>query len=338
MMKIQQNISLKPYNTFSIDRKARFFVAVQSLEDLNELTPLPEFGLSKMILGGGSNILLTKDFDGIVVKNSIKGIEVINEDDDNVWLKVNAGENWHELVMHCIENGWGGIENLSLIPGQAGAAPMQNIGAYGVELKDVFESLDAWHIERGQIETFNKEECRFGYRESVFKKEKKDKYIILSIVLRLSKKPGINTSYGVIEQVLKERGIENPGIREVSDAVISIRQSKLPDPAKIGNAGSFFKNPEVSKEVFLKVKSQFEDVPSYPIDENTVKIPAGWLIEKAGWKGRTFDNYGVHAHQALVLVNYGGADGNAIKQLAFDIKADIEFKFGIELTPEVNII
>lgn len=338
-MQVKQNTSLKNYNTFGIECNALNFVEITEKVQIEALYSIDSFAVKRLVIGGGSNILLTKDFDGLVIKNSIKGIEVVDEDEDNVWVKAYSGESWHEFVMHCIENDWGGVENLSLIPGQVGAAPMQNIGAYGVEIKDVFHSLEAWDIENRKLVQFVLEDCEFGYRESVFKKEGKDKYIILSVTFKLTKQNhNINISYGAIGDVLRERNIENPSIKDVSDAVISIRKSKLPDPEVIGNAGSFFKNPEVAKSVYQKLQTNFPDIPHYTVDDNTEKIPAGWLIEKAGWKGKTFKNYGVHKNQALVLVNYGGANGYDIMNLAFDIQKDVEQKFGIKLTPEVNFI
>lgn len=338
-MQIKQNISLKKYNTFGIECHALNFVEITERGQIETLYSIDSFAGKRLVIGGGSNILLTKDFDGLVIKNSIKGIEVVDEDDDFVWVKVHSGEYWHEFVMHCIENNWGGVENLSLIPGQVGAAPMQNIGAYGVEIKDVFHSLEAWDIENRKLMEFGLQACKFGYRESVFKKEAKDKFIILSVTFKLTKQNhNINISYGAIGDVLRERNIENPSIKDVSDAVISIRKSKLPDPEVIGNAGSFFKNPEVAKSVYQKLQTNFPDIPNYTVDDNTEKIPAGWLIEKAGWKGKTFENFGVHKKQALVLVNYGGANGQDIMNLAYEIQKDVEEKFGVRLTPEVNFI
>jgi UDP-N-acetylmuramate dehydrogenase len=338
-MEIKQQFSLQKYNTFGIDKKAKTFVEITEVSQLSQLYSLPNFAKNHLILGGGSNILLTQNFEGTVVKNSILGIQKEREDNDFVWVKAFAGENWHQFVLYCIKNNFGGVENLSLIPGQVGASPMQNIGAYGVEIKDVFFSLEAWNIEKKQIENFYLSDCEFGYRESVFKKAAKGKYIIVSVTFQLTKHAHkLNTSYGAIEEVLSAKNITAPTIKDISDAVISIRQSKLPNPAEIGNAGSFFKNPEVSVAFFEALQLKNPNIPFYKIDEVTIKIPAGWLIEQAGWKGKTFENYGVHKNQALVLVNYGGADGNDIKNLAFQIQADIEQKFGIKLTPEVNFI
>jgi UDP-N-acetylmuramate dehydrogenase len=334
---IQENIDLKPYNTFGISAKTKKFAQFSSLEELK--TVLAEKQDEELlILGGGSNILLTQDFGGLVLRNELKGMELVSENDEFVVIKCAAGEIWHQFVLYCVANNYGGVENLSLIPGSVGASPMQNIGAYGVEIKDVFEKLEAFHIETGEIHTFSKEMCQFGYRESIFKKEKKGKYIITQVYFKLTKNLQINSSYGAIEDVLAAKGITKPSIKEISDAVIEIRSSKLPDPKLIGNAGSFFKNPVVSLETHAKIKEKHSNAPSYPIDANTVKIPAGWLIENAGWKGKTFENYGVHKNQALVLVNYGGASGKEIWDLSTAIKEDVLAKFGVDLEREVNVI
>lgn len=335
---MQQNFSLKQYNTFGIEAQAQYFEELNHINQLEKLNSLPSFLNNRLILGGGSNILLTKDFEGIVVHNNLRGIELVHENNKEVILKVAAGEVWHELVLYTIENAYAGIENLSLIPGRVGAAPMQNIGAYGVELKDVFVELEAWNIEKQQIEIFNLEQCEFGYRESVFKKAAKGKYLIISVSVRLQKEAQVNVSYGAIESTLNEMKIDNPSIRDVSDAVIAIRSLKLPNPAEIGNAGSFFKNPIVPHTEVERLLKTNPQMPFYKIDEGESKIPAGWLIEQAGWKGKKINNYGVHKNQALVLVNYGGAQGNDIKNLAFDIKADVQQKFGIEINPEVNFV
>lgn len=335
---MQENFSLKSYNTFGLEASARYFQALTNYNQLEALNRLPCFGSKRLILGGGSNILLTEDFEGLVVQNSLKGIELIREEDNDVYIKAAAGESWHDFVLHCIQKGWAGIENLSLIPGRVGASPMQNIGAYGVELKDVFDQLEAWNIDKEQIECFDRDSCNFGYRESVFKNSLKDKYIILSVTLKLSKSPKINVSYGAIEEVLKQMNIQNPGIKEVSDAVIAIRSEKLPNPAEIGNAGSFFKNPVIPNEQVNSLLKTYPNMPHYPIDNQFTKVPAGWLIEQAGWKGKRFGDYGVHKNQALVLVNYGGARGQDIQRLAYEIKEDISSKFGIEINPEVNFI
>ena len=337
-MLLQENFSLKPYNTFGIDVKSRYFATFENVEELQQLLKNPEIASSeKLILGGGSNVLFTQDFGGAVLKNNIRGIKILAQDEDFAWVKAGSGEVWHEMVLYCIEHGLAGVENLSLIPGTVGAAPLQNIGAYGVELKDVFDSLDAVNVDTGKLETFEKEACEFGYRESYFKKAGKGKYIIVSVTLKLRKKPEFNTSYGDIQKTLAAMEITDLNIKAISQAVCAIRKSKLPDPAVIGNAGSFFKNPEVDKTVFDELKKLHPEMPGYVVSESKVKVPAGWLIEQLGWKGKQIDNYGVHKNQALVLVNYGGAEGNKIKQLAHEIIASVKGKFGIELTPEVNI-
>lgn len=341
-MNIQENVSLKPYNTFHIEARAEKFVAIRSVDELQQVLKEPAYAqMPKLILGGGSNMLFTRDFEGLVLKISVPGIEVVDEDDHQVQVKAGAGVNWHQLVLHCIDQGFGGIENLSLIPGTVGAAPLQNIGAYGVELKDTFHSLEAVHIKSGELRRFHKEECQFGYRDSIFKNSLKGQYIITSVTLTLSKNPIVNISYGAIEETLAQRQNNDgraPGIREVSEAVIYIRQSKLPDPAVIGNAGSFFKNPVISVEKYEQLKQVYEKVPGYVLSDSTVKVPAGWLIEQSGWKGKRLGQVGVHDKQALVLVNHGGGQGEEVKELAYKIKESVYEKFGIELMPEVNIV
>lgn len=334
---LQENINLTPLTTFGVQVNSRYFSTFTSTEELCSL--LNEVnGRELLILGGGSNVLFINDFKGVTLKNEIKGITIQKEDAEHVYLKVGAGENWHSFVIHTVEKGWGGIENLSLIPGSVGASPMQNIGAYGVEIKDVFESLEAIEIETGELHTFSASDCNFGYRESVFKRALKGRFVITSVTYRLTKKPQLNTSYGAIEKELENRGIKNPTIKDISDVVISIRQSKLPDPKDIGSGGSFFKNPIIPTATYLAIKKNHENIPSYPIDENTVKIPAGWLIDRAGWKGKRFGNYGVYEKQALVLVNYSDAKGQELYQLSKDIITDVFEKYGIELEREVNII
>ncbi len=334
---ISNNIPLKEYNTFGIQSIARRFARFSSVEELNQL--LDQRGNDRLlVLGGGSNILFTKDFNGLVIRNEIKGFEILQEDTDSVLVKAGAGEVWHEFVLKCIEMNFGGIENLSLIPGSVGASPMQNIGAYGVEIKDVFDSLEAYEIATGKLKTFSHADCRFGYRESVFKRELKDQYIIVSVTFRLSKKHQINSSYGIIEEELKKNSIISPTIKDISNAVIAIRSSKLPNPKEIGNAGSFFKNPVVDTSILEEIQTNYENVPNYPAGNNKVKLAAGWLIEKAGWKGKTFSTYGVHKNQALVLVNYNDTKGSDLLALSEQIIADIEKKFNVSLEREVNII
>ncbi|HLW30027.1 MAG TPA: UDP-N-acetylmuramate dehydrogenase [Brumimicrobium sp.] len=334
---LQENVNLKPFNTFGLSVRTKYYAPFTSVKDLKSL--LSEVKNEKLlILGGGSNVLFQNNFHGVTLRNEIKGIELIEENDRNIVLKVGAGEVWHELVLHTIKKGWGGLENLSLIPGSVGASPMQNIGAYGVEIKDVFESLEALEIKTGKLHTFFHKDCQFGYRESVFKKDLKNQFVITSVTYKLSKKPQLNTSYGAIEEELKSRNITQPTIKDVSDAVIAIRQSKLPDPKEIGNAGSFFKNPVISLIQYQELQKKHENIPSYPVDKLHVKVPAGWLIDQSGWKGKTFGNFGVHKKQALVLVNYDDAKGKDIVQLSEQIIEDIKKRYGITLEREVNII
>lgn len=337
-MNIQQNISLKNLNTFGIDVKASFFIEVTSLLELQKALALEAYP-NKFVISGGSNMLLTKDIDALVLHINIKGISVVEEDDDTVVVQAMAGENWHELVLWALDRGYGGIENLSLIPGNVGTAPIQNIGAYGVELKDVFVSCTAMEIATGELKEFDKEACKFGYRDSIFKNTEKGKYIITSVNLRLTKRNHrLNTDYGALEKELLNRNIVYPTIRDISNAVIKIRQSKLPDPKEIGNSGSFFKNPIVSRKTFQKLQKKHSDLPHYEVDENQVKVPAGWLIEQCGFKGVRIGDAGVHEKQALVLVNYGNASGAEILNLAEEIQDAVKKKFKIWLTPEVNII
>ncbi|MEX1238522.1 MAG: UDP-N-acetylmuramate dehydrogenase [Cyclobacteriaceae bacterium] len=340
MMTVSENVDLFPFNTFGIHAKARHLVTVNTAQEAREIFKSDLFSkVPWLILGGGSNILLTKDFDGLVIKNEIRGITTVAEDERTLVLKVGSGENWHSLVMHCVDRNLGGIENLSLIPGTVGAAPMQNIGAYGVEIREVIQEVEAVEIETGAIRKFSREECAFGYRESVFKQHLKDKYFISSITLSLTKKDHrFNVSYGALKEVLEEKKVKDLSIRAISDAVIGIRKKKLPDPLLIGNAGSFFKNPSVDQRTFDAIQKKYPDVPSFRGEKNLVKIPAAWLIEQCGWKGKTIDNIGVHKHQALVLVNYGNGDGKKIWQLAMSIRSGIMEKFSIELQPEVNVI
>ncbi len=339
MISIQTNVSLQPYNTFGIDATARFFVVINTVEELTEVLQIPDYQhIPKLILGGGSNLLLTQNFEGLVIKINLKGIEKIKEDDQHIWLRVGAGEIWHEFVLYCIQHQYAGIENLSLIPGTVGAAPMQNIGAYGVEIKEVFEELTALDLTTLQLTTYDLSTCRFGYRESIFKHEAKGKTIIVNVTFRLNKNPTFHVNYGDIQKTLTEMGVTNLTIKAVSDAVIQIRQSKLPNPAEIGNAGSFFKNPEIPKVQFEQLKELYPTMPGYPTSDTTMKVPAGWLIEQAGWKGHRTGNVGVHTRQALVLVNYGGGTGLEIKALAQQVQASVFEKFGVRLSVEVNFV
>ncbi|MBS1681875.1 MAG: UDP-N-acetylmuramate dehydrogenase [Bacteroidetes bacterium] len=338
-MHLEKNVSLKSFNTFGIDVTSDNYCEVRTREEFIELTHTPVFKAEKnLILGGGSNVLFTKNFDGLVIRNSNKGIEIISETDHDILLRVNSGEVWHNTVLFCVKNNWGGIENLSLIPGTIGAAPIQNIGAYGVEVREVIEKVEVIEFESGEIRTFTNKECEFGYRESIFKRKLKEKIFISSVTLRLSKKNHkLNTSYGAIAETLLKMNIVSPTIQSVSDAVIKIRSEKLPDFTQLGNAGSFFKNPEIGQEQFEKIKKEFPSIPHYPAANQQVKVPAGWLIEQCGWKGKRINNAGVHAQQALVLVNFGNASGEEIFQLAQNILSSVKEKFSIALTPEVNI-
>lgn len=338
-MVFKENFSLKSLNTFGINVNCHYY---SEFENINTLKNILEHQIaksnSKLVLGGGSNILFTKNFDGLVLKNNISGIEKIKENEKHVYLKVGAGVNWHSFVMYCIENNLAGIENLSLIPGNIGASPMQNIGAYGVEVKDVIESVHGIFIDDLSEFSLTNSECNFAYRESIFKHELKNKAIITHVIYRLNKTPNFNTSYGAIEQELEKMGVKNLSIKAISDAVINIRRSKLPNPTEIGNAGSFFKNPTIDKTTFVNLKTQFPDIPNYPQNDGSVKLAAGWLIEQCGWKGFRKDDYGVHKLQALVLVNYGNAKGDDIYRLSEEILNSVKEKFGINLEREVNII
>jgi UDP-N-acetylmuramate dehydrogenase len=337
-VQILQNISLKPYNTFGIDVMANHYASVTNINDLKYVLLLKEYQ-NKLILGGGSNMLLTKNFNGLVIHINLKGIEVVSENDDFVFVKAQAGENWHQFVLWCIDKDFGGIENLSLIPGNVGTAPIQNIGAYGVELKDTFESCEAISLENNQLQTFSKIDCEFGYRNSIFKQHVEGKFLITSVIFKLTKHSHkLNINYGTIASQLEVMKIIRPTIQDISKAVIDIRESKLPNPKEIGNSGSFFKNPVISKSHFNALVKDFKDIPSYQVSDTEVKIPAGWLIEKAGFKGKRFGNYGVHKNQALVLVNYGGAQGEDILNLSKLIQKTIRRLFGISIEAEVNIL
>lgn len=336
-MQVQQNISLLPYNTFGIDAKAEQLIIVTDKEQLAGITNDDTLPKERHIIGGGSNILLTQDVSGLTLLNQLKGIEVIKEDEAHVWVQVASGEVWHEFVLYAIEHHWGGIENLSLIPGTVGAAPMQNIGAYGVEAKEVIETVTAWHWEGQQFITYTNEECRFGYRDSIFKHELKGKVFITDVVFKLNKQHSFNTSYGAIQQELDKAGVTETSIKAISDAVIAIRSSKLPDLKEIGNAGSFFKNPVISKVHFEQLLQLHPEIPSYPVNDSNIKVPAGWLIEQCQFKGIKRGNTGVHEKQALVLVNRGGANGQEVWELSEEILKTVHDKFGIDLEREVQI-
>ena len=336
MSNIKHNISLKSFNTFGIDVQSASFVEVSTIAELKQI--IQNTTQEMLILGEGSNILFTQNYAGLVIKNNIKGIEIISEDKQKIILKVGAGENWHEFVMHCIKNNYAGLENLSLIPGTVGASPMQNIGAYGVEVKDTIISVEALNKSTLQLESFTNIACEFDYRSSIFKTTLKDKYFITSVVFGLSKKPTINSSYGAINDELKSMKVANPTIQDISKAVINIRSSKLPNPKEIGNSGSFFKNPVVSFSKKNDLLLKYPSMPHYLQNDGTFKIAAGWLIEACGWKGKRIDNYGVHTKQALVLVNYGGATGKEIYHLSEQIIQSVKSTFDIELEREVNIV
>lgn len=358
-MQIRENFSLKPYNTFGIDVKAKYFSSFHSVGELEEILdsrfPTPDSRLrtpdsplltpnSQLVLGGGSNLLFVKDVDGIVLKNEIKSIEIIDEDDDFIYIKVGAGMNWHEFVLYCLSNNYSGVENLSLIPGNVGASPMQNIGAYGVEIKDVFHELEAYHIKEKILKPFSLEDCEFGYRESVFKRKYKNEFVITSVSFRLRKTPVFNTSYGAIQQELDKMGVKELTIQAISQAVINIRTSKLPDWKKLGNAGSFFKNSQISQHEFHELKRMYPGIIGFPVGTEYTKLAAGWLIEHCGpqgsmsWKGYRKGDAGCYAKQALVLVNYGKATGQEIFDLSEEIVHSVKNKFGVTLEREVNLI
>mgnify|MGYP001038412071 FL=1 len=335
-MTIANNISLKKYNTFGVECYAKRFVSIDSFYDLQQLLKTEK---DLFLLSGGSNMLLTRDIEKLVVLINIKGISIDRENKNTVHLTVNSGENWNDFVLWCISQDYGGLENLSLIPGNVGTCPIQNIGAYGVEVKDTITKVEAIEIETSKLITFSNAECQFGYRNSIFKNDVKGKYIITSVSFELTKtNHQLNTSYGAIEVALQEKKITNPTIKDVSDAVISIRKSKLPDPKEIGNSGSFFKNPVISTEQFSQLQKEYPAIPSYKISEATTKVPAGWLVEQCGFKGKRFGDAGVHEKQALVLVNYANASGLEIYNLAKSIQQTVFNKFKIDLEIEVNII
>jgi UDP-N-acetylmuramate dehydrogenase len=337
-MEIQNNFSLKKYNTFGIEAKAKQFIPVHSTDELKVVLEENK-AQKKFILGGGSNMLLTKDIDALVIHIDLKGKKIIKENEDFVWVESQAGENWHEFVLWTIDQNFGGLENMSLIPGNVGTTPVQNIGAYGTEIKDTFVSCEAMTIENQEMKTFIKEDCHFGYRESVFKNEAKNQYVITSVVFKLTKhNHKINISYGDITAELAKNSITNPSLKDVSNAVIAIRQSKLPDPKELGNSGSFFKNPILLKSDFEKIHQQFPEMKYFDISDTEVKVPAGWLIEQAGFKGKRFGDAGIHKNQALVLVNYGNATGQEILNVSKNIQETIFKTFGIHIEAEVNVI
>ena len=342
-MFVEKNISLKQYNTFRINAYAKLFASFNSVVELGEALENVEqiknnHQNSILILGSGSNLLFTNNFDGLVLKNEIKGIRVVKEDAHHIYIQAGAGENWHQLVLYCIEHNLAGVENLSLIPGNVGASPMQNIGAYGVEIKDVFHSLEAYHIKDKKIVNFTLNDCEFGYRESVFKRKFKDEFVILNVTYRLNRIPDYKISYGAIGQELEKMGVKDLSIQAVSQAVINIRSSKLPDPAVIGNAGSFFKNPEIGNHEFHELIRVFPEIVGYNLPNGNVKLAAGWLIEQCGWKGYRKGDAGCHEKQALVLVNYGNATGSEIFDLSEQILQSVKAKFGVALEREVNIV
>ncbi len=337
-MHIQKNYNLSELNTFCIKSTAKFFTEIREEADMHELFTTPEFkNNEKLFLGGGSNILFTKDFDGIVVLNRLKGIEILNENEGGVVIRAQGGVVWHDLVLFAVDKGYWGIENLSLIPGTVGAAPMQNIGAYGAELKNVLENVEALDIENGTKRIFSKVECELGYRDSVFKNALKGKYFIFAITIKLSKIEKKNIGYKILKEYLEKNNIEVKNSKQISEAVVEIRRSKLPDPKVLGNAGSFFKNVFVSEHKLNELLKIYPGMPYFG-EDGVVKIPAGWLIEQCGWKGKKVGNVGVHDKQALVIVNHGGATGEEIKNLAEQIIDSVFSKFGLKLTPEVNFI
>ncbi len=341
-MFFQENFSLKDYNSFGINARAKYFATFDSAENLHETleakSRLVLDNKETLVLGGGSNILFTKDFDGVVIKNELAGIEVVKEEAAAIYVKAGGGVNWHQFVLYCIKNNYAGVENLSLIPGNVGASPMQNIGAYGVEIKDVFHSLEAFHLEEKKMVTFSLADCAFGYRESVFKGKYRDQFVIMNVTYRLSNTPQFNISYGAISQELEKMGVTELSIQAVSQAVINIRRSKLPDPAVTGNAGSFFKNPVVENIQFEQLKENFPAIVGYDLQNGKTKLAAGWLIEQCGWKGYRKGDAGCHSRQALVLVNYGNASGREIYALSEEIIVSVQQKFGVTLQREVNII
>ena len=336
---IESDINLVSYNTFGVAAIAKHFSRIKTLEDLKEVLDKNKTLNEKLlILGGGSNVLFTQNPDVWVLKSELKGINKIDENENFIWVEVFGGEDWHTFVMNSLSQGWNGLENLSLIPGCVGASPIQNIGAYGVEIKDLISKVYAIDLKSGNELVFENEDCRFGYRNSIFKQELKGKLFIYKVIFKLMKSPEVNVSYRALKDELEKENISDPTPGDIANAVIKVRRSKLPDPAEIGNSGSFFKNPEVSIETFNPLKEKFENIPNYPAPEGKIKLAAGWLIEKAGWKGYRTGNIGVHEKQALVLVNYGGGTGKEVFDLSEEIIKDVQSKFGITLVREVNIV
>lgn len=338
-MPFLENISLKPFNSFGIEARARYFSPFASIDDLVHILQREECNkdLPLLILGGGSNVLFTGDLNGILLKNELKGIALLKEDHQHYFVKAMAGENWHSFVNYCLEHNYAGVENLSLIPGNVGATPIQNIGAYGVEIKDVFYALEAYDLLEKKIETFSLNDCQFGYRNSIFKGKEKGRYIILSVTYLLQKQPIFNTHYGALERELEAMGITTLSIQSIAQAVINIRSSKLPDPTQLGNAGSFFKNPVIPNEQFHTLKLRFPQLSGFPEGDASMKIAAGWLIEQCGWKGYRKGDAGCFPKQALVLVNYGKATGAEIYELSERIIQDVNNHFQILLEREVNV-
>lgn len=336
-MQLKENISLKPYNSFGIDRYAEQLIELTDETMLQEISNSKTLSTKRHIIGGGSNILLTQDLQGITILNKLRGIEQVKSDNDYVWLKVASGEVWHDFVLYAIEKKLSGIENLALIPGTVGAAPMQNIGAYGVEVKEVIEEVTAWHWREKKYYTYKNKDCKFGYRDSVFKHELKGEVFITEVVFRLHKTPTFRTSYGAIQQELEKKGVTKLSIQAIAEAVIAIRSSKLPNPKEIGNAGSFFKNPTISIDTYLALHKEYPEMPSYTVDEHTVKIPAGWMIEHCKMKGIKKGNAGVHKNQALVIVNHGDATGKEVWILSEEVLQAVKSRFGITLEREVQV-
>jgi len=338
-MVVKNNISLKPFNTFGVDAKARYFAEIVSVSDLQKaLSFAKEKKIPLLILGGGSNVLFAGDFEGLVLLNRMQGMEAVKETDESVWLKVMGGQQWPGWVDYCVTKGLGGIENLSLIPGTVGAAPIQNIGAYGVEVKEVIDKVEAFNLETGEIRVFSNSECEFDYRSSVFKKSAKGRYFVLSVTFKLSKNPAVNINYAPLKNRFEGRDSESISVLEVSDAVKQIRRSKLPDPEELGNAGSFFKNPVIKNGRLQTLLETYPEMPHYPFDKESSKLAAGWLIEQCGWKGKRVGDAGVHDNQALVMVNHGDASGEEVLSLAEKVRQSVDEKFGVRLEFEVNIV